>query len=180
MQEYNVVSLLTKFSGDVVIGAVVACVFAIAVKKISKTAAKILLAVAFVCAFAITCLLDYFVFSRSPSDCISGGMTAGALASVLTAFVRKTAFTDKETLKADIEKLLSSIILSDKLDGVVDGIIEKIKNSKAVEKEQIRALLKDCLDGGTDDITLDALTDLICGALSVPEKSDLSDREKTE
>ena len=161
MQDINVVSLLTKFSGDIVVGAVVASLCALVLKRLVKSSMLFFLAVAFVCAFSITFLLKYLVLKYTVVDSLSGGFTAGALALVLTAFIKRFAFTDKEELKSGLEKLLSSIILSKKLDDVVNEVIDGLINNKCVEKGQIEKVLKDCLEGETDEKTIRYLTDFV-------------------
>ena len=170
MQDINIFSLLTKFSGDVIVGAAVACNCAAVVRKFFHSATKSLMGVAFVCAFALTSLIDYFAYDYILTEALSGGITAGALAITLTAFIKHLAFSDEKSLKNDIERLLSSIILSDKLDAVVDDILTRIRENDAVDKNQIRSLLKECLEGDIDDNTLNALTDLVSDALGLKEK----------
>ena len=167
MQDIDIFSLLTKFSGDVIVGAAVACICAAVVKKFFHSATKALMGVAFVCAFALTFIIDYFAFSYALTEALSGGVTAGALAITLTAFIKHLAFSDQKELKNDIEKLLSSIILSDEIDAVVDDILTRVKENTAVSKNQIRSVLKECLDKNVDDTTLNALTDLVCDALGI-------------
>ena len=172
MDDINIFSLLQKFSGDVVAGAGVACVCAFLVKKFFHSATKALMGVAFVCAFALTFFIDYFTYDYILTEALSGGITAGALAITLTAFIKHLAFSDKKSLKDDIEKLLSSIIISDNLDSVVDDILTRIKENDAVTKTQIRTVLKECLDKEADEATLNALTDLVCDALGLYEKEE--------
>lgn len=172
MQDFNVVSLLTKFSGDVIVGAVVACVCALIVKKFFHSATKFLMILSFVCAFVLTFVIDRFAFALDAAESASGGVTAGALALTLTAFLKRTAFSDDKALKNEIEKLLSSIILSGNIDGVIDDILKKIKDNPQIDKNMIRSLLKDCFEGETDEKTLDILTDIVVGALGIIDSDD--------
>lgn len=170
MQEINIVSLLTKFSADVIVGAVIACACALLLKFFFKNSLKFYMLVSFVCALAATFLLNYFAMGREAVESLSGGITAGALAIILTAFIKKFAFTDAEELKKNLEKLLSTIVLSDNLDEVIDDLLKKITDDKAVKKTEIKAILKDCLEDGVDEATLNILTDFLCNALNVDEE----------
>ena len=172
MQEINVVSLLTKFSADVVVGAVVACVCALFLKMFFKNSFKFYMLVSFACALAVTFLLNFFALGREVVESLNGGITAGALSIILTVFIKKFAFTDDEELKKNLEKLLSTIVLSDNLDEVVDDLLKRITESKTVKKAEIKSVLKDCLEDGVDDPTLDILTDFLCNALNIGEKKD--------
>ena len=169
MQELNIVSLLTKFSADVVVGAVIACVCALILKIFFKNSTKVYMLCAFVCATAITAVVDYFALEREIVESISCGMTAGALAIILIAFIGKFAFSDEEELKKNLEKLLSGIILSENVEDVVNEVIERLLHDKTVDKTMIKEIIGDLMEDKTDEVTLNALTDLIYDLLR-PDK----------
>ena len=172
MQEFNVVSLITKFSADVVIGAVVACVCTFLLKSFFNRSTKFYMLLSFVFAMAITALINFFALKEEIVESLYGGITAGALAMILTVFIKKFAFSDDDDLKSDLEKLLSGIILSGNLEEVVDDIIKKITDSKAPERAEVKKILKDVLENDTDEKTLDALTDFICDVLNIGDSEE--------
>ena len=83
----------------------------------------------------------------------------------ITAFVKKTVFLEGSDLKIALEKLLSSIILSDNLDKVVEEILLKLSSSdKAVARAQLKEILRENTSQ-LDEDKLDAVIDVIIDAL---------------
>ena len=119
MQEFNIVRLLSDCSFDCIIGAGIACVIIFVFKRFLKASTKICLGLAFIIGAAATASISAFLLKESAEVAATKAVTAGGVAAGLTAFMKKFAFTDKEELKSNIEKLLSSIVLSDELDKVV-------------------------------------------------------------
>lgn len=170
MQEINIVSLLSGYSADIVVGAVVACLSAFILKSFFKNSTKFYMLVSFVCAAVITALIGYFAIGSEIVESVSAGLTAGALAIILTAFIKRFAFTDDDELKKELEKLLSGIILSENLEEVVNQVIEGLSKNKAVDKSMIKGLLEDVFDGKTDEKTLVYLTDFIYDLLKAKDE----------
>ena len=90
--------------------------------------------------------------------------------------MKKFAFTDKEELKSNIEKLLSSIVLSDELDKVVDEIIVKILD-KGCGSDEIKSVILDNLSEDIDDESLDKVCAFIMSSIEKHKqnKSDKND-----
>lgn len=172
MQEINVISLLSGYSADVIVGAVIACLSTLVLKLFFRKNTKFFMFVSFVSAAAITALISCFAIGSGIVESVSGGLTAGALAILLTAFIKRLAFTDDDELKKNLEKLLSTIILSDNLDEVVNEVIERLVNDKTVDKRAIKSLLGEVVESKTDEETLDNLTDFIYDLIKKDNKDD--------
>lgn len=171
MQEFNIINLLESYGIEIVVAAVVACVAAIVARGFMKLSAKTCLIIAFAVGAVVAFALGMTVFKLSFNDSVSKGITAGALALVITSFTKKLAFMDKTDVKANLEKLLSSIVLSDELDKVVNEIIEKIKQDASFSEQSLKEVLKDNVDANIDDATLDLVAKFILKALG--EKEDV-------
>ncbi len=161
MQEFNILKILNEFSIEIVIGAVIACILSLIIKKYFSFSHKFLLLIAFAIGSALTFFISAVIIKNANFESLQQAIISGGVAIILTAFSKKFAFTDKDDLKQGIEKLLSSITLSGELDKVVDSIIEKIVTSNEVEKTQIKSILKDCLNDDIDEADLDALSNFI-------------------
>ncbi len=165
MQEFNILKILNELSIEIVIGAVVACILCLIIKIRFKISHKSLLVCSFFIGGAVTYLASFIILKNANSDCLQKAILSGAVAIVLTAFSKKFAFTDKDDLKQGIEKLLSSIVLSEELDRVVDSIIETIVNCNEIETTQIKQIIKENLNDEIDETDLDALSNFILTAL---------------
>lgn len=154
MQEFSVVRLLADCSIDTLIGAVAACAAAILLKRLFKLSSKLCLACAFISAAIIASALSTLVLSEEASVAATKAVTSGGVAVALTAFLKKCVFSDKAELKANIEKLLSSIVLSDELDRVVDEIVSRIIDEGG-GNEEIKSVILDNLSGEADEESLD-------------------------
>ena len=120
--------------------------------------------------FAIALTLTFFtetvMFSLSLSESAQKAVTSGALAIVLTSFIKKIAFMDKQDIKSGLEKLLSSIVLSDELDKVVNDIVEKLKSETNVDEQSVKDVLKENVKSDLDEATLDMVAKFIIKTLS--------------
>ena len=166
MQEFNIVSLIESYGIEIAAGGIIACALAITLRNVLKTSAKTCLIIAFLTGALITFLSEFFVFQLTASDSLSKALTAGSLAIVVTSFTKKLAFMDKNDVKSNLEKLLSSIVLSDELDKVVDEIVEKIKKDATFTEETLKDVLRDNVDADIDENTLDLVSKFILKALS--------------
>lgn len=175
MQEFNIVRLLSDCSFDCIIGAGIACVIIFVFKRFLKASTKICLGLAFIIGAAATASISAFLLKESAEVAATKAVTAGGVAAVLTAFMKKFAFTDKEELKSNIEKLLSSIVLSDELDKVVDEIIVKILD-KGCGSDEIKSVILDNLSEDIDDESLDKVCAFIMSSIE-KHKQNKSDKK---
>ena len=159
------IRLIESYAVEIAAGGVIACVAAIAARKLFKVSAKAVLLASFVLGAAITFAIDMLLMRSGASVGVSNAMTAGALAIVLTSFTKKLAFMDKDDIRANLENLLSSIVLSDELDKVVGGIVEKIRSSSEVDENVVKQVLKDNMSVDVDENTLDLVAKFILKAL---------------
>ena len=165
MQEFNLISLLEGYGVEIVVGALVAAVAAMLMKKFANTSAKKCLLISFAVGAAITFLIEFFAIGMTAAESVGKGITSGALAIVLTSFTKKLAFLSKDDLKANLEKLLSSIVLSDALDEVVNEIIEKIKTDTTLSEDTVKEVLRENALSDIDESTLDVIAKFILKAL---------------
>ena len=170
MQEFNLISLIESYGVELAAGGIIACVATIILRNVFKTSAKVCLAVAFFIGAVITFLLEFFVIGLEINDSLSKALTSGSLAIVITSFTKKLAFMDKNDVKSNLEKLLSSIVLSDELDKVVDEIVEKIKKDTSFTEDSLKDVLRDNVDADIDENTLDLVAKFILKALSDKEQ----------
>ena len=166
MQEINIVSLIESYGIELAAGGMIACAAAILVRNVLKTSAKTCLIIAFLTGAMITFLLEFFAFKLPASVCLNKAMTSGSLAIVITSFTKKLAFMDKNDVKSNLEKLLSSIVLSDELDKVVDEIVEKVRKDTTFTEDTLKDVLRDNVDADIDENTLDLVSKFILKALS--------------
>lgn len=164
MQEFNVVRLLSDCSFDVLIGAFTASAVIFCLKRFLKASTKICLGLAFIIGATITAAISFFLIKESGEIAATKAVTAGGVSAVLTAFLKKFAFTDTAELKANIEKLLSSIVLSDELDKVVDEIIERILE-KGCDSSEIKSVILENLSEDVDDESLDKVCSFIMSSI---------------
>ena len=165
MQEATVVALLKSTSADVVISASVACLTMLLINKSHKFSSKIFFFLSFLFGALSFVLLSLLTQKELTAASIKSAVVAGSLAVTITAFVKKTAFLRTEDIKSSLEKLLSSIILSDNLDEVVEEIIQKLKKTDApITKKQLEDLLKENTITADED-KLEAVCRVIMEAL---------------
>ncbi|MBP5177867.1 MAG: hypothetical protein ILP02_04730 [Clostridia bacterium] len=166
MQEINLISLIEDYGVELAAGGLIACAAAIIMRNALKISAKVCLLVAFAVGAAITFLLEFFVFALPAEDSVSKAISAGSLAVVITSFTKKIAFMDKNDVKSNLEKLLSSIVLSDELDKVVDEIVDRIKTDATFSEQKLKDVLRENVDADIDDDTLNMVSGFILKALS--------------
>lgn len=102
---------------------------------------------------------------------VKNAVSSGTLSVTVNAFVKRFAFLDGDDIKTSLEQLLSSIILSDKLDEVVEEIILKLEAEKDdVTEAELKSVLKDNTTFEEDE-KIDAVCKLIMAALEKHEKT---------
>ena len=170
MQEYNLITLFESYGIEIVFGGVVAAIASLIIRKRFNVSAKICLAISFVVAAAITAFCEYFLLGLEFSDSLSKAATSGSLAVILTSFTKKLAFIDGDDIKANLEKLLSSIVLSGELDKVVNEIIEKIKSDADFNETSLKEVLRENVDATVDEQTLDMVAKFVLKALGDKEE----------
>ena len=165
MQEYNVISIFENYGVELVVAGLVACALAISVRKFVGVSAKVCLALAFLSGSVFAFFAEIAVFGLDVEQGLSKAVTAGAIAVVVTSFIKKLAFLDKKDVKANLEKLLSSIVLSDELDKVVGEIIDKIKSETSFDEQSLKEVLRENVNAKIDEDTLDLVAKFILRAL---------------
>ena len=166
MQKLNVITLLEDLGVEIIIVAVIACAVSVVLRKFKNVSAKVCLFISFAIALTLTFFTETVIFSLSLSESALKAVTSGALAIVLTSFIKKIAFMDKQDIKSGLEKLLSSIVLSDELDKVVNDIVEKLKSETSVDEQSVKDVLKENVKSDLDEATLDMVAKFIIKALS--------------
>lgn len=166
MQQLNVITLLEDLGVEIIIVAVIACAVSVVLRKFKNVSAKVCLFISFAIALTLTFFTETVIFSLSLSESAQKAVTSGALAIVLTSFIKKIAFMDKQDIKSGLEKLLSSIVLSDELDKVVNDIVEKLKSETSVDEQSVKDVLKENVKSNLDEATLDMVAKFIIKALS--------------
>ena len=166
MQQLNVITLLEDLGVEIIIVAVIACAVSVVLRKFKNVSAKVCLFISFAIALILTFFTETVMFSLSLSESAQKAVTSGALAIVLTSFIKKIAFMDKQDIKSGLEKLLSSIVLSDELDKVVNDIVEKLKSETSVDEQSVKDVLKENVKSDLDEATLDMVAKFIIKALS--------------
>ena len=165
MQEASIVALIKSSSAEIVVAAALACVITIIIKRSHKLSVKAFLITSFILGTAISFLLGLFLSASVTAESFKKALSADSLAVTITAFVKKTVFLEGSDLKIALEKLLSSIILSDNLDKVVEEILLKLSSSdKAVARAQLKEILRENTSQ-LDEDKLDAVIDVIIDAL---------------
>lgn len=102
---------------------------------------------------------------------VKNAVSSGTLSVTINAFIKRFAFLDGDGIKTSLEQLLSSIILSDKLDEVVEEIILKLNAEKEdVTEAELKSILKDNTTLQEED-KLDAVCKLVMAALEKHEKT---------
>ncbi len=167
MQEFNIITLLSSFSVEVVAVSVASFVVAFCLKLFFKIGNKYCLVISFLLSLCITFLLELFVFKLDLVTSMQRGITAGAISLVLTSFSKKIAFCSRKDVKRSLEKLLSTIVLSDEMDKVVDEIIEKIKSDTTFNEDSIKTVIKENLSGEIDDEKLELIAKFVLNALNI-------------
>ena len=166
MQQLNVITLLEDLGVEIIIVAVIACAASVVLRKFKNVSAKVCLFISFAIALTLTFFTETVMFSLSLSESAQKAVTSGALAIVLTSFIKKIAFMDKQDIKSGLEKLLSSIVLSDELDKVVNDIVEKLKSETNVDEQSVKDVLKENVKSDLDEATLDMVAKFIIKTLS--------------
>ena len=172
MQELNVISLIENYGIELAAGGLIACVVSILARNIFKLSAKTCLLIAFLTGAAVTFSIEFFAVKLEVKECLAKALTAGSVAVILTSFTKKLAFMDKNDVKSNIEKLLSSIVLSDELDKVVDEIVEKIKTDTTFTKSSLKDVLRENVDADIDENTLDLVASFILKSLDNEDKGE--------
>ena len=170
MQEFNIITLLSSFSVEVVITAIVCFLFAFSLNIFCKLSNKYCLVISLFSSLIICSLIELCFFKLDFALSLQKGITAGAISLVLTSFSKKIAFCGKKDIKKNLEKLLSTIVLSDEMDKVVDEIIEKIKVDTTINEDSVKSVIKDNLSGEIDDEKLELIAKFVLNALNINDK----------
>ena len=151
MQEFNIINLLNKFSGEIILCVLIACCLAIIMKKFLKFSNKILIFISFILGFALYLFTGIVLLKQVILTSFVNGVTAGGLSVCVTLVIKKYARLGEDDIKKLIENLLSSIVLSEQLDEVVDNILEKLSSSKELTKEGLKELISKNLNASLSE-----------------------------
>lgn len=170
MQEFNLIALLNSFSVTVVATAIFAFMISLALKLLFKLDNKYCLIISFFSSLLICFFLELIFFEQGIATAVQKGITAGAVSILLTSFSKKIGLASREDVKKSLEKLLSTIVLSEELDKVVDDIIEKIKADTALNEDSIKSVIRENLSGQVDEESLALIARFVLNALNIDDK----------
>lgn len=170
MQEFNLISLLNSFSIEVVATAITAFLLSFLLKLAFKLDNKYCLFISFFSSLLICFFLELIFFGQDIASSIQKGLTAGAISILFTSFSKKLGLASRGDVKKGLEKLLSTIVLSEELDKVVDDIIEKIKADTELNEDSIKSVIKENLSGEVDEGNLELIAKFLLKALNIDDK----------
>lgn len=172
MQDVSIFNLIKNASAEIVVAAAISCVITLWYSTSHKLSSKKFFILSFilgtVVCFTLSMILSDFKVSALT---VKNAVSSGTLSVTVNAFVKRFAFLDGDDIKTSLEQLLSSIILSDKLDEVVEEIILKLEAEKDdVTEAELKSVLKDNTTFEEDE-KIDAVCKLIMAALEKHEKT---------
>lgn len=148
MQEVNIFSLIKNANAEIVIATTISCLITFLYNFSHKLSSKQFFVMSFIIGTCVCFLLSMFLYDFTFSlSLIKNAISAGTLSVTVFAFIKRFAFIDGNDVKSSLEKLLSSIILSDNLDQIVDEIINSLTQQ---EKDLTVDLVKDIFKENTD------------------------------
>ncbi len=172
MQEFNVINLLNKFSGEIILAVVVACVVGLIAKRYFKLSDKFFIGVCFLLATIFYYLISLFIIDETLLSRFVNGITSGILATTVAMILKKFIYMENGDIKKSLEKLLSSIVLSEQLDEVVDNIIEKLANHSEQTKEGLKELISKNVNATLSEDELENIINFIISACGIDEKKE--------
>lgn len=161
MQEMNIVNLLLKLSGEITVSALIACAVALFAKRKAKLAKKQFFALSFGLGVLAYVAFDLALLGSAMAKLVTNAITCGAVALTVSLFCQKVAFMQPSDIKTELEKLLSSIVLSGQLDEIVDDILFKLSSQNAIDKDSLKEVIKNNLSTAISTEELDAISDFI-------------------
>lgn len=172
MQEVNILNLIKNSNPEIVVAAALSCVLTLTISASHKFSSKTFFVISFVIGtcgcFILSLCLNAFSVSVIM---IKNAVASGTLSVTITAFIKRFAFLESDDIKTSLQKLLSSIILSDKLDEVVDEIILKLGDAETtLTGQELKVILKENTTLN-DDEKLDAVVNIIIEALNKHTKT---------
>lgn len=169
MQEINLISLLQKYSGEIVVATILASVVMLLVKKLFKITNKTFVIFAFLVGAVTYFIIMTISSNEQPFVILTNSVTAGALSITVSLIVKRFIFLEDADIKKSLEKLLSSIVLSEQIDEVVDGIIEKISESTATTESELKTIIKENIGKEMDESELDNVVKFIISACGITD-----------
>lgn len=172
MQEFNIFNLIKNASAEIAVSAAVSCVISLIYGSSHKLSSKKFFIISFLSGFAVCFTLSLCINNFSiNTDTLKNALSSGTLSVTITAFIKRFAFISGDDVKASLQQLLSSIILSDKLDEVIEEIIENLNDkSKEVTSVELKSILK-ANTAINDDKKLDEVCAVIMEALEKHDKT---------
>lgn len=172
MQEINIVGLLSKYSGEIVVSACIACALSFIFKKLLKLSNKIFIFLSFIIGVGVYLIIAVISLDGAIYLEIANAITCGGLSAIISLFVKKFAFMDNGDIKKELEKLLSSIVLSEQLDEVVDNILEKIASCKTATSDELKEILKENLSSIIDESDIENVVSFILSCCDFDSNDD--------
>ncbi len=172
MQEVSILNLIKNASAEIVVAAAISCVVTLGYSTSHKLSSKKFFILSFIIGTAGCFMLSMILSGLKISALtVKNAVSSGTLSVTINAFIKRFAFLDGDGIKTSLEQLLSSIILSDKLDEVVEEIILKLNAEKEeVTEAELKSILKDNTTLQEED-KLDAVCKLVMAALEKHEKT---------
>lgn len=184
MQDFNVIVLLQKYSGDIALTSIISCLISIFLKNFLNLSKKRSIIISFILGLFCYIIIGKLFLQIETVIILTNAVTCGALALSLTAFFNKCLALEKDDVKKSLEKLLSSIVVGDELDAIVDEIVAKLKEQSEVSYDEFKELIKDNLGKEITSDELDSVVKFIfeaCGlSRDKTENSASSDDENDE
>ncbi len=172
MHEVNILNLIKNASAEIVVAAAISCVITLIYSSSHKLSSKKFFIISFIigtvgCFLLSLCTNGFSVTAQA----IKNSISSGTLSVTVTAFIKRFAFISSDDVKASLQQLLSSIILSDKLDEVVDEIIEKLRSETSeVTLSELKSIIKENTSL-CDDEKLDEVCRIVMEALEKHDKT---------
>lgn len=172
MQEINIVNLLSKASGEIVVCACIACAVSFIIKKFSKLSNKSFIILSFIIGACIYFLVATILLDNALYIDFANSATCGALSGAVSLFVKRFAFMDNQDIKKQLQDLLSSIVLSEQLDEIVDNILQKLAGEKSVTKDGLKEILRSNLNATISEEELENIISFILSCCGFDNSND--------
>lgn len=166
MQDFNIIVLLQRYSGDIALTSIISCLISIFLKNFLNLSKKRSIIFSFLLGSFCYIIIGKIFLQIETVIILTNAVTCGALALSLTAFFNKCLSLEKDDVKKSLEKLLSSIVVGEQLDSIVDEIVLKLKEHSEVSYDEFKELIKDNLGKDIDSAELDSVVKFIfeaCG-----------------
>jgi len=172
VREVNIFNLIKNSNAEIVVAAAISCVITLIYSSSHKLSSKKFFIISFILGTAGCFLLSLSTNKFSvTAGIIKNSVSGGTLSVTVTAFIKRFAFISSDDVKESLQQLLSSIILSDKLDEVVDEIINNLRSETSeITLSELKSIIKENTSL-CDDEKLDEVCRIVMEALEKHEKT---------